>query len=125
MIKGSFLPNIENVPVCSLIVSWNEVVVAPFFVVDTGFTGDLKIDRERAQGLRLMPTGVVNISNASGQTIACPIALAYVSMEGVRDIVSIIIEDGSPLVGIGLFTKFGYKITIDCKRRLVNLEKVP
>lgn len=68
MIHGSFLPG-QNIPACSLFVSWGNAMVSPFFVVDTGFTGELKIDPLRAEELGLAPTGVARYTNASNQIV--------------------------------------------------------
>ncbi len=124
MIKGFFLPAAPDVPVFPLFVSWNDTTVSPFFILDTGSTGDLKITPEMARDLGLESTGVGKITIANGQTFETRIAVAYASMEGVREPVSIVIEEGSPLAGIGLFTKFGYKVVVDCQNRLVELHKM-
>ena len=76
-----------------------------------------------AEELGLKAIGVGNITIANGQTIQAKFALAYALMEGAKEPVSIAIGEGSKLAGIGLFTKFGYKVVVDCKDRIVELHK--
>ena len=92
--------------------------------MDTGFTGDLKVNLKTAEELGLKPEGVQDITIANGQTVRCPVAIAYASMEGVRNVVSVVIEEGSQLAGIGLLTKFDCKASVDCKNRSVELTRV-
>lgn len=125
MIRGRFLENPQNVPVVELTLAWGIAIIKQFFILDTGFTGDLKISKEKAEELGLDPIGAERISFADNRSTEAPIALAYTAMEDVtnKQAVSVVIDDGAPLVGIGLLTKFGYKATIDCKWRTVELEK--
>ncbi|MDO8518048.1 MAG: hypothetical protein Q7S26_02040 [bacterium] len=123
MIKGFFLPDAPDVPVFPLFVSWGESVISGYFILDTGSTGDLKVSPETAVELGLEPLSVGKITIANGQTVKVPVALAYALMEGVRNPVSVVIEDGAQLAGIGLLTKFGYTAVVDCKNRTVELTK--
>lgn len=125
MIQGFFLQNPPNTPVFQLVVAWGQSVLSPYFILDTGFSGDLKVSPNTAQELGLVATGVENVTDAQGQLVTTKIALGYVAMEGAINAVSIIISDGSQLAGIGLFTKFGYKTIVDCKYRTVGLLKMP
>jgi predicted aspartyl protease len=123
MIQGYFLPSAPNVPVFSLLVSSEDAVTNPLFVLDTGFSGDLKVNPQTAEDLGLEPIASTDITIANGQTVRSKVALAYTSMEGIRNAVSVVIEEGTHLAGIGLFTKFGYKAIVDCKNRTVELHK--
>lgn len=40
MIQGVF---VEDTPFIKVIVGWGQAVQTPFFVLDTGFTGDLQV----------------------------------------------------------------------------------
>ena len=91
MIKGFFLPNNSNVPIFSLIVASERFIVFPYFVLDTGFTGDLKVDPKTAEELGLIPIGVEDVTIANGQTVQSKVAFAYASMEGARNPISVII----------------------------------
>lgn len=125
MIKGRFIGTAPNIPVIQLIVAAGQSVQKPYFVLDTGFTGDLQISPQTAEDLQLTPTAVEKVKIANGDLIDTPIAEALVSMEGAINSVSVLISNGSELAGIGLLTKFGYKATVDCKYRTVELEKMP
>ncbi|MBI2888852.1 MAG: hypothetical protein HYY10_02930 [Candidatus Liptonbacteria bacterium] len=124
MIRGVFVSNPPNLPFVQLVVAWGQSVVTPYFLLDTGFSGDLKVSRKTAEELGLSPSGIEKVTIANGVAIPTPIAVGYVSMEGAKSPVTILISDGLQLVGIGLLTKFGYKATVDCKHRTVELEKV-
>jgi hypothetical protein len=60
--------------------------------------------------------------NANGEKISAKSGYAYVELEKKRMLVEILIFDGAPLAGIGLFSQFGYKIVVDCKNRTAHLE---
>ena len=122
--KRIFLQKPANTPIIQLIVAWGQSVLTPYFILDTGFSGNLKVNPKTAQELGLNPSGVQNITIANGQIVQAPVAIGYVAIEGAVNLVTILIVDGSHLAGIGLFTKFGYKVTVDCKYRSVELEKV-
>jgi predicted aspartyl protease len=121
MISGIF---VGNTPWISLLVAWGQSVKNQAFILDTGFTGDLQVTRKISQELSLKETGVERVGIADGSEVLMPSALAIASMEGDTNHVNVLISKGSPLAGIGLLTKFGYKAIVDCKHRTVRLEKV-
>lgn len=96
----------------------------PYFILDTGFSGDLKVSPKTAQELGLVPIGIEKVTVVHGEVVPTPVAVGYAAMEGAVNSVSILISRGSQLAGIGLFTKFGYKAMIDCKYRTVELVKM-
>lgn len=120
MIRGVF---VENTPFINVIIGWGRAVQSPFFVLDTGFTGDLQITPKIAHELGLQTVGVTKTRIANGQIIQVPVALAIASMEGATNYVQILISDSMPLAGISFLTKFGYKAIVDCKYREIILEK--
>ena len=120
MIRGVF---VENIPFINVIIGWGRAVQSPFFVLDTGFTGDLQITPKIAQELGLQTVGVTKTRIANGQIIQVPVALAIASMEGATNYVQILISNSMPLAGISFLTKFGYKAIVDCKYREIILEK--
>ena len=121
MIKGTIT---ENMPLIQVLVAWGQAVQAPFVIIDTGFTGDLQVTPEIANGLGLKVTGIMSVRIANGQVVEIPTALAIAVMEGAMNYVDVLISDSMPLIGIGFLSKFYYKTTIDCKHMTVNLEKV-
>ena len=120
MINGIF---VGNTPWISLIVAWGQSVKNQAFILDTGFTGDLQVTQKISQELSLKETGVEHVGIADGSEVLMPSALAIASMEGALNHVNVLISKGSPLAGIGLLSKFGYKAIVDCKHRTVSLEK--
>ena len=121
MVHGKFVNN--NVPLVQVVLGWGHAIQSPFFVLDTGFTGDLQVTPQIAKELGLQITGVTNVRIANGQVVAVSTALAVASMEGATNFVQVIISDSMPLAGISFLEKFDYKATVDCKYKTVVLEK--
>lgn len=121
MINGTF---VENIPLIQVIIGWGQSVQSPFFVLDTGFTGDLQVTPKIAEELGLRVVGVTPTRIANGQVVNTPTALAVAGMEGAVDYIQVLISNSMPLAGISLLTKFSYKATVDCKHRTIALEKV-
>lgn len=121
MLKGEF---VGNIPFIKIILAWADSVQSPFFVLDTGFTGDLQVTFKIAKELGLKVSGVTKARIANGQEVDVPVALATASMEGVSNYVQVLISDSMSLAGISLLSKFFYKATVDCKYKNVILEKV-
>lgn len=100
-------------------------VVASEFVLDTGFSGDLKIDEQVAKELGVV-AGVqgMRFRNANGESIFAKSVHGFAELEGRRVPIKILVVDGMSLAGMGLFGAFGYRISIDCKNEEVYLERV-
>lgn len=125
MMRGTFLANPPNVPVIQVVMAFNHAVLNPYFILDTGFSGDLQVNPKTAQELGLAHVGVESVKIADGSTVQTPVALSIASLEGNTAVATVLISNGSQLAGIGLLTKLGYKATVDCKYRTVELERVP
>ena len=119
MVRGEFY---ENIPLVKVIVAWGQAVQTPYFILDTGFTGDLQVTPKIAKELGLKVTGVTQARIANGDVVSVPVALALASMEGATNYINVLISESMPLAGISFLTKFGYKATVDCKYRTVVLE---
>lgn len=119
MVRGEFY---ENIPLVKIIVAWGQAVQTPYFILDTGFTGDLQVTPKIAKELGLRVTGVTQARIANGDVINVPVALALASMEGATNYINVLISESMPLAGISFLTKFGYKAIVDCKYRTVALE---
>ena len=124
MIQGFWHPLSPNVPLIQLAVAWEQSVTDPYFLVDTGFSGDLKVTAKIAEDLGLEPIGIEPITNMNGEVVDTPVALGYVEMEGEKKAVSILISAGPHMAGIGLYTKFCYKVQVNCKNRTIELHKM-
>src|SRR3989338_8397816 len=120
MVHGEFY---ENIPLIKIIVAWGQAVQTPYFVLDTGFTGDLQVTPKIAKELGLKITGVTQARIANGDVINVPVALALASMEGVTSHVNVLISESMPLAGISFLTHFEYRAIVDCKHRTVVLKR--
>lgn len=121
MVHGSFLTD-RDLATIQVPIAFRETVVLPTFIIDTGFSGDIKVDPQTADELGIETQGVAHIDIANGEQIAAGLSQGYVELENVKKPVAIIIANGSPLVGMGLFTLFKYKVVIDCRNRTAHLE---
>jgi predicted aspartyl protease len=122
MVQGVFVQN--NIPIIKIAIAWGQAIQTPFFILDTGFSGDLQVTPQIAKDLGLQVTGVTNTRIANGQTVAVPTAQAIASMEGAVSFVQILISESMPLAGISFLAKFDYKAIVDCKYKTVVLERV-
>lgn len=122
MISGTFVQN--NIPVIKVLVAWGQAIQTPFFILDTGFTGDLQVTPQIARDLGLKVTGVTNTRIANGQIVPVPTALAIAAMEGAINYIQVLISESMPLAGISFLTKFNYKAIVNCKYKTVILERV-
>ncbi len=120
MIRGVFL---DNVPYIQVTLAWGDLLKKDWFTLDTGFTGDLQIPSSIGQELGMKISSVVPMTIANGETIQVPHALGIAAMEGAAHYVQVALSNGSPLAGINFLTKFGYKAIVDCKHRVVAMEK--
>jgi predicted aspartyl protease len=121
MVQGTFT---IDTPIIEVTVAWGSSIQTPFFILDTGFTGDLQVTPAIAVDLGLIIQGVTPMRIANGQTVDVLTANALAEMEGSVSFVQILISDSPPLAGISFLTKFNYKATVDCKNKTVMLERV-
>lgn len=122
MVKGEFIR--ENVPIVKAMVAWRQATQESFFLLDTGFTGDMQVTPGIAKDLGLEVTGVMSTQIANGEIVTVPTALARSSMEGITKNIQVFISKGVPLMGISFLSKFDYKAIVDCKNKTVALERV-
>ncbi len=120
MITGAFAEN--SLPYVPIDVLWEDVVQSVLMVLDTGFTGDIKITPEIAQELNLTNFNIVSIKTGDGKVVDLPSYSAIASIPNTKLFVDVIVSEGVPLLGIGFLKKFGCKATVDCKNRVVQLE---
>jgi predicted aspartyl protease len=123
MIWGSFLSD-RDLPIVQIPISFGQTTLYLSFILDTGFSGDLKIDERTATELGITAPGVGHFINANGQDILSGTAQGYVELESKKAPVTIIIANGAYLAGGALFTLFGYRVVVDYKNREARLERV-
>lgn len=124
MVEGKFHADKDSAPapIVPAVVAWNDSVQTPFFILDTGFSGELAVTEEVGRELGLNFDTVLNLKTATGEIQEFPIATAYAQMEGISLLVTVIKTKGKPLLGISFMEKFNYKAIIDCKNKTVILE---
>lgn len=122
MIRG-VLRRADNRPVIPLIIGWDLRVQEVVALVDTGFSGEVKIPPKLVDELGLHITHAQAVLLANEGITEMPASLAFVSMEGIKEEVTVLICKGMAVVGVGLLKRFGYKLVIDFKYNSVTLEK--
>ncbi len=120
MIKGIIH---NNRPLISLIVGWELGVQEIVALVDTGFTGELKISPEKVSELGLEVTHTEPVKLADENVVNMQASLALISMESVVNMVNVLISKGMPIIGVGLLRKYGYALNMDVKYNSLVLQK--
>jgi predicted aspartyl protease len=123
MVNGSFLEFLP-LPTVKVPLLFNEAVSNPDFILDTGFSGDLKVNQETATdlGIDSKDLAATYFRNANGQRVLGGLAHGFAELEGKRRSVEIIVADGPQLLGIKFLATFGYKAIVDCKNWECRLE---
>jgi predicted aspartyl protease len=122
MVEGKFYSNELPAPMVPAVISWDGGVQTPFFILDTGFTGDIAVTEELAKDLGLNFDAVSPMQTATGKIEYMSTATAFATMEGETLYVTAILVKGKPLLGISFMQKFKYKAIVDCKNLKVALE---
>ena len=121
MVEGVFIDS--DKPTVRAVLAWEQAVQNPYFILDTGFTGDLVVTNDVARDLGLEVSGVMKANLAGNRGVELPTATALAVMEGHSlYVTAFIIPEGWPLLGISFMEKFGYKAVVDCKNKKVRLE---
>ncbi len=120
MVTGIF---VDNTPYIQVTLAWGSFVKNYWFILDTGFTGDLQVPSFFAQELKLTINSIEPVTIANGQKVNVPQSLAIAAMEGTANYMQVGISNGPPLAGIRFLTKFGYRAMVNCKHRTVILDK--
>src|SRR3989344_6849747 len=113
MIQG--LVGKENQPVIPLVVGWNRGVQEITAIIDTGFSGELKVPPKMIAELGLEVTHVQPVLLANGASATMRASVAFVAMEGETKEVNVLISEGRAVLGGGLLKMFGYKLIVDYK----------
>lgn len=102
---------------------WRLGVQEIIALVDTGFTGELKLSPEKILELGLQITHAEPVTLADENTVSMPASLAVVSMEDLRSVVNVLISRGIPVIGVGLLKRFGYTLNIDFRYNNLILQR--
>ena|SRR3989338_10204225 len=121
MIQG--LLRKDNRPAVPLSIGWSLGIQKIVAIVDTGFSGEVKLPPDIAVELGLTPTHVQAVLLANEQIAEVSASLAFVVIEGEKEEVGVLVAKGMPIMGVGLLSRLGFKLTVDFKARTVSLEK--
>lgn len=114
----------NNKPLISVIVGWRYGVQEIVALVDTGFTGELKLSPQTASELGLDITHTEPVTLADDKTTNMEASIAVVSMEGTPKMVSVLIAPGMlPIVGVELLRRFSYVLSMNFKENILVLQK--
>lgn len=113
----------RNRPLISLIVGWKLGVQNMVALVDTGFTGELKVPPEKVSELGLKITHAEPVTLADEKTVAMQASLALVSMESIVNVVNVLVSPGTPIIGVGLLRRFGYALNMEVKYNSLILQR--
>jgi predicted aspartyl protease len=120
MVKGLVY---KNRPIIKLTVANGLEARRVITLVDTGFTGELKLSAKEAMDLNIIPDRLETVRLANGKPARMFAGSAEVSMEGIKNSVEVLISDGMPIIGVGLLKRFGYNLNIDLKKDILLLQK--
>lgn len=122
MIRG-ILHN--NQPIVSVIVGSPLGVKELVALIDTGFSGKLKLSPKEALELGLVVTHTEPITLANEQSVTMRASIAEVALENTRSTVNVIIDTGMALIGMGLLERFGYNnLNFDFDGNILTLERL-
>lgn len=113
----------NNQPLILITVVWRGSIQKVVALIDTGFTGDLKLPPEQAKELGLRITHTEPVVLANQQIMGMSVALAYVTMENTKNLVEVLIGNGMPIIGVGLLKRFGYLLNINFRFNTLTLKK--
>ncbi|MBU1015290.1 hypothetical protein KKI17_02535 [Patescibacteria group bacterium] len=122
MIQGGFRG--DGIPVVPLIVGWKSGVQEIIAMLDTGFSGELKVPPEVKKELGLVTTHIQPTLLANNQIEQSEAALAYASLEGATEEVTVLITPGFPAIGSGLLRRLNFALAINFRKNIVTLEKL-
>lgn len=115
----------DDQPIIPIVVTWKWHVQQILALVDTGFIGELKVSPETAQALGLEVTDVRKVSFGDNRTAMLQSAVTFVSMEGIKKSVTVLIGDGHEVIGVRLLRNFGYSLLMDFEADSFILKKFP
>src|SRR5271155_5391424 len=97
-IEGEFVDS--DKPVIRASVAWVDSVQSPYFILDTGFTGDLVVTPQLASDLGLSVDMVLPAKIAGGSIVPTRAATAIGVMEGRQLYLTVFVMEGWQLLGI-------------------------
>jgi predicted aspartyl protease len=123
MVYGYFREGID-LPYIEVSIIYGKKVILQPAILDTGFSGGLKITQKTANELGIVGLESGRIITPYGESMAVHHVDCFVELERRRILLKVLIFSGPALVGIGLLDAFGYKAVVDPRNRKAHLEKV-
>jgi predicted aspartyl protease len=120
MVEGKFINGDRLIIQASI--AWGQIIQSPYFLLDTGFTGDLVVPPEVARDLGITLDGVTIMKMADNKTVPVKSGVAYGVMEGKTLYIKVLVSEGIPMLGISFLELFQYVAIVDCKNKKVSLE---
>ncbi len=120
MIEGII---VDNTPYVRIKLIGRELDHYEWFILDTGFTGELHIPNHLVHKLELKlstSSSFIMGNGKWGKFITSKVVASLVNDSRKLDV---IISEGSALAGVGFLYKFGYRAILDGKYKTINLEK--
>ena len=81
------------------------------FAIDTGFSGEISLDKEQIDTLGLLPTSEVETTLADGSLSVAEVYTAILVWDEIERLVMVIGQEATPLVGMALLR--GYNLSVD------------
>ena len=113
----------NNTPIARISIGTDIALQDVLVLVDTGFTGDLKISPKKASLLGLYVSHSEEIKLADQQKVMMDACFATVQMERIKEEVNVLVSPGFAMIGIGLLRKFRYNLAIDLEHDVLKLER--
>lgn len=112
----------ENKPLVPVEIGWLHGAQQVSVLVDTGFTGDLKISYLQAKQLGLETSYAGDVLLANDQEVVMDGAFAFISIEGITKVVNVLVSKGEAIIGVELLRKFGYELRMNTRINRLVLE---
>lgn len=100
----------NNRPITKIVMGTGLGIQEMVVVMDTGFSGGVKIPKEKVSELGIEVTHTEYVSLADNRKVPMEAGLALVVIEGITKVVDVLMGEGVPLIGIGLLKKFKYNL---------------
>ena len=110
MIHGTITNDRPHIP---LTIGWGSVVENIVAIVDTSFTGGIKIPPESVGNLGLAVSHTELVVLGDGQVVNMAASIVYVDMEGRVEVANAIVAPGDIVIGVGLMKKFSCLFNAD------------
>lgn len=92
-------------------------------LVDTGFTGELKMPNGVAQSLGITTNVVKDLLLGNSEPIPHGVGRVHVAMEKMKKEVEVLVGKGPILLGVKLLRNFGYTLKMDFAGNIFYLER--